>query len=68
MGAASPRRKVFISIHRALENETLLLPAPGVLHPEFDDAGVIVCDRAGNEIDFIRDPHIAEHCNMMTGE
>ena len=26
-----------------------------------------MCDGAGNEIDFIRDPHIAEHCNMMTG-
>ena len=67
--------KVFISIHRCMDAAAgFARDAPltgsrfGVLHPEFDDAGVIVCDGAGNEIDFIRDPHIAVHCNMMTGE
>ncbi|ACO63357.1 predicted protein [Micromonas commoda] len=60
----APRRqggRVFISVHRALEKSD-------PLRGWYDDAGVIVCDGAGNEIDFIRDPHIAEHCNMMTGE
>jgi len=67
--------KVFISIHRCMDAAAgFARDAPltgsrfSVLHPEFDDAGVIVCDGAGNEIDFIRDPHIAVHCNMMTGE
>ena len=53
--------RVFISCHRALDKRD-------DLRGWYDDAGVIVCDGAGNEIDFIRDPHIAEHCNMMTGE
>ena len=53
--------RVFISVHRALDKRD-------GLHGWYDDAGVIVCDGAGNEIDFIRDPHLAEHCNMMTGE
>ena len=64
--------KVFISIHRCMDAAAgFARDAPltgsrfSVLHPEF---GVIVCDGAGNEIDFIRDPHIAVHCNMMTGE
>ena len=69
--------KVFISIHRCMDAASSQAQARdtpltgsrfSVLHPEFDDAGVIVCDGAGNEIDFIRDPHIAVHCNMMTGE
>lgn len=53
--------RVFISCHRALDKRDCL-------RGWYDDAGVIVCDGAGNEIDFIRDPHIAEHCNMMTCE
>ena len=53
--------RVFITVHRALEKRD----CP---QSSYDEAGVIVCDGAGNEIDFIRDPHIAEHCNMMTGE
>ena len=53
--------RVFISVHRALDKRD-------GLRGWYDDAGVIVCDGAGNEIDFIRDPHLEEHCNMMTGE
>ena len=53
--------RVFISCHRALDKRD-------DLRGWYDDAGVIVCDGAGNEIDFIRDPHLEEHCNMMTGE
>ena len=50
--------RVFISVHRGLDAGD-----DGV-----GDAGVVVCDRDGREIDFIGDERLAVHCNAVTGE